>query len=133
MVRHRRPARRPRGGGRRSLAAGYGDAHRVVHETRGLVGAPAGTKEPAASVANWGAGVQLSLPTQKQDLRALIVTRMTITLTAWRDGRTLWTGSAVTAQVGGTQANAPAVVGAKLAGALVSRMPAVLEGPLSVP
>ncbi|MEA1085803.1 hypothetical protein SFC76_16175 [Sphingomonas sp. CD22] len=105
----------------------------IVHETRGLVGAPAGTKGPAASVANWGAGVQLSLPTQKQDLRALIVTRMTITLTAWRDGRTLWTGSAVTAQVGGTQANAPAVVGAKLAGALVSRMPAVLEGPLSVP
>ena len=105
----------------------------IDHEQRGLVGAPAGTKGPAASVANWGAGVQLSLPTHKQDLRALIVTRMTITLTAWRDGRTLWTGSAVTAQVGGTEANAPAVVGAKLAGALVSRMPAVLEGPLSVP
>lgn len=105
----------------------------IDHEQRGLVGAPSGTKAPAASVANWGGGVQLALPTQKQDLRALIVTRMTITLTAWRDGRTLWTGSAVTAQVGGTQANAPAVVGAKLAGALVSRMPAVLEGPLSVP
>lgn len=105
----------------------------IRHELRGLVGAPAGKKAPDAQVANWGAGVQLALPTQKQDLRALIVTRMTITLTAWRDGHTLWSGSAVTAQVAGTPANAPAVVGAKLAGALVSRMPAALDGPLSVP
>jgi len=105
----------------------------IRQEARGLVGAPAGAKAPNASVANWGGGVQFTLPTEKQDLRALIVTRMTITLTTWREGRTLWSGSAVTAQVGGTPANAPATVGAKLAGALVSRLPAVLEGPLSIP
>ena len=84
-------------------------------------------------MANWGGGISIALPTAKQDLRALIVTRMTITLSDWRSGKTLWTGSAVTAQVGGTAANAPATVGGKLANALVARMPAVLPEPLSVP
>jgi hypothetical protein len=105
----------------------------VDHEARGLVGAPATTKKADAAMANWGGGVSIALPTEKQDLRALIVTRMTITLSDWRSGRTLWTGSAITAQVGGTSANAPATVGTKLANALVARMPAVLDEPLSVP
>lgn len=105
----------------------------IEHETRGLVDAPARTRGADVGVANWGAGVSVALPTRKQNLQALIVTRMTITLTNWRDGRTLWTGTAVTAQVGGTPGNAPAVVGAKLADALVARIPALLDGPLSIP
>ena len=105
----------------------------IAHEARGLVDAPAQTRGADVGVANWGAGVSIALPTRKQNLQALIVTRMTITLSDWRDGRVLWTGSAVTAQVGGTPGNAPAVVGAKLADALVARIPAVLDGPLSIP
>lgn len=105
----------------------------VDHEARGLVGAPTQTRKADAAMANWGGGVSIALPTAKQDLRALIVTRMTVTLTDWRSGKLLWSGSAVTAQVGGTPANAPATVGAKLANALISRIPAVLDGPLSVP
>ncbi|WP_271300241.1 hypothetical protein [Sphingomonas sp. CV7422] len=105
----------------------------VDREARGLVGAPAPTKKADAAMANWGGGISIALPTAKQDLRALIVTRMTITLSDWRSGKTLWTGSAVTAQVGGTAANAPATVGGKLATALVARMPAALPEPLSVP
>lgn len=105
----------------------------INREERGVVAAPAPVAGPDMGVANWGAGVRITLPTRKQDLRALVVTRLTLTLVDARDDRTLWTGTAVTTQVAGTAADDPRALGKKLADALVVRMPAVLDGALSVP
>jgi hypothetical protein len=96
----------------------------IDRDVRGLVTAPAPVAGPDVSVGNWGRGVRISLPTRKQDLRPLVVTR---------SDRTLWTGTAVTTQVGGTPADDPHVLGTKLADALVMRMPAILDGALSIP
>lgn len=105
----------------------------IDREDRGVVAAPATVAGPDMGIANWGAGVRITLPTRKQDLRALVVTRLTLTLVDARDDRTLWTGTAVTTQVAGTAGDDPRVLGGKLAGALVTRMPAILDGALSVP
>lgn len=105
----------------------------IDRDVRGLVTAPAPVAGPDVSVGNWGRGVRISLPTRKQDLRPLVVTRMTLTLVDVRSDRTLWTGTAVTTQVGGTPADDPHVLGTKLADALVMRMPAILDGALSIP
>lgn len=105
----------------------------IEHETHGMVAATRGVTGRDIGVANWGGGMRIALPTRKQDLRALVVTRMTITLVDGRDGRMLWRGSAVTAQPGGTPGNSAPVVGSKLAEALVSQIPNVLEESLSVP
>jgi len=105
----------------------------IERQTRGLVAATGGVGRPSVGAANWGGGVSIALPARKQDLRALIVTRMTITLRDRRDDRLVWDGSAVTAQLDGTRDNNAAVVGAKLADALVSQIPAILHEPLSVP
>ncbi|PVE59668.1 hypothetical protein DC429_04560 [Arthrobacter sp. TPD3018] len=105
----------------------------IDRDVRGLVTAPAPVAGPDVSVGNWGTGVRISLPTRKQDLRPLVVTRMTLTLVDVRSDRTLWTGTAVTTQVGGTAADDPHALGTKLADALVVRMPALLDGALSIP
>lgn len=105
----------------------------IERDERGIVAAPVGVPGPDVSIGNWGSGVRIALPTRKQDLRPLIVTRMTLTLVDARSDRSVWTGTAVTTQVAGTPADDSHALGAKLAGALIARMPTALDGPLSIP
>lgn len=105
----------------------------IERDGRGIVAAPVAVRGPDVSLGNWGSGVRIALPTRKQDLRPLMVTRMTLTLVDARTDRPVWSGTAVTTQVAGTPADESHALGEKLAGALVARMPALLDGPLSIP
>ena len=106
---------------------------KVTRTARGAVTSKAKTPAPAAAVGNWGAAIGVSMPSNKQALRGLIVTELQVELVL-RDGmKPVWSGRALTAQAEGTGADAPATLAPKLANAAVRGFPAQQPEPLSIP
>lgn len=105
----------------------------VSRRVQGEVAADAPVAGTATQVGNWGAGMTVTLPSAKSQLRALVITELTIELVSRAEGRVVWRGSALTAQADGTPGDAPGAVAAKLAGAVMRGFPEVREGAVSVP
>lgn len=105
----------------------------VSRRAQGEVAADAPVAGTATQVGNWGAGKTVTLPSAKSQLRALVITELTIELVSRAEGRVVWRGSALTAQADGTPGDAPGAVAAKLAGAVMRGFPEVREGAVSVP
>jgi len=78
-------------------------------------------------------GLSLSLPSGKDQLHGLIVTRLEVTVSLRRDNRVVWTGQATTVRASGTRTGAPSVVAMALSDALLTWFPRQLPGPLPVP
>jgi hypothetical protein len=75
----------------------------------------------------------LTLPSGKDQLRGLIVTRLEVTVSLRRDDHVVWRGQATTVRASGTRAGAPSVVATALSDALLTWFPRQLPGPMSVP
>ena len=105
----------------------------VSRRAQGEVAADGQEAGAATQVGNWGAGLRVTLPSSKSQLRALVMTELTIELVSRAEGRVVWRGSALTAQADGTPGDAPGAVAAKLAGAVMRGFPEVREGAVSVP
>lgn len=106
---------------------------KVMRTARGAVTSKAKTPGPAAAVGNWGAAIGVSIPSNKQALRGLIVTELEVELVL-RDGmKPVWHGRALTAQAEGTSADAPATLAPKLASAAVRGFPAEQPEAISIP
>jgi hypothetical protein len=78
-------------------------------------------------------GLSLTLPSGKDQLRRLIVTRLTVTVSLRRNNHVVWTGQATTVRASGTRTGDTSVVAAALSDALLTWFPRQLPGPLSVP
>jgi len=78
-------------------------------------------------------GLSLTLPSGKDQLRGLIVTRLNVTVSMRRDNHVVWTGQATTVRASGTRTGDPSVVATALSDALLTWFPRQLPGPLSVP
>ena len=78
-------------------------------------------------------GLALTLPSGKDQLRGLIVTRLKVTVSLRRDNHVVWTGQATTVRASGTRTGDPSVVATALSDALLTWFPRQLPGPLSVP
>lgn len=106
---------------------------KVTRTARGAVTSKAKEPGPAAAVGNWGAAIGVTMPSNKQQLRGLIVTELEVELVR-RDGmQPVWRGRALTAQAEGTRADAPATLAPKLASAAIRGFPAQQPEPLSIP
>lgn len=105
----------------------------VSRSAQGEVAADGQEAGAATQVGNWGAGMTVTLPSAKSQLRTLVVTELTIELVSRAEDRVVWRGSALTAQADGTPGDAPGAVAAKLAGAVMRGFPEVREGAVSVP
>lgn len=103
------------------------------HEQGSVTAPGSAVAATSGGLGNWGASARVTLPTRKQGVHALIMTTMTLSIVSRSDGRRLWTGSALTAQVDGSAADAPAALGRSLGRALMSRYPEPVDGTVSVP
>ncbi|MBX3593300.1 hypothetical protein [Sphingomonas sp.] len=90
-------------------------------------------KASAGSTGNWGVGLAVAMPSNKRQLRGLIVTELTVEIIDRASGERVWTGRALTAQAEGTRTDAPEALAAKLAPAAIGRFPAADDAPVSVP
>jgi hypothetical protein len=77
--------------------------------------------------------LSLTLPSGKDQLRGLIVTRLKVTVSLRRENHVVWTGQATTVRASGTRTGDPSVVATALSDALLTWFPRQLPGPLSVP
>jgi hypothetical protein len=73
------------------------------------------------------------LPSGKDQLRGLIVTRLKVTVSLRRENHVVWTGQATTVRASGTRTGDPSVVATALSDALLTWFPRQVPGPLSVP
>lgn len=105
----------------------------VTRTPRGAVAANGREARANPLLGNWGAGLNVTMPSGKTQLRGLIVTELTIELTRRGDTAPSWTGRAATAQAEGTNADSPAELGAKLASAALRQFPAQASTAISVP
>lgn len=106
---------------------------KVTRTARGAVTSKGKEPGPAAAVGNWGAAIGFTMPSNKQQLRGLIVTELEVELVL-RDGmKPVWRGRAVTAQAEGTRADMPATLAPKLANGAVRSFPAEQPDPISIP
>ncbi len=105
----------------------------LTRSAQGPVTAPGSAIASSAGVANLGAGLRVTLPTNKQQIHELMVSTLTLSLVSRKDGRVIWTGKALTAQVEGTRADAPGELGRRLTQALMTRYPQPAPETLSVP
>lgn len=106
---------------------------RVTQQVRGVGTARAITPSASGSVGGWGAQARVSLPTSKMQVQGLVVTRLSVELVLRRDMRSVWSGSATTAQVQGAPANMSPAVARKLADAAIRAFPVTWKEPVSVP
>lgn len=106
---------------------------KLTRTARGAVASNAREPKASSSVGNWGAAVGVTLPSDKRQLRGLIVTELEVEIVR-RDGTGQpWRGRALTAQAEGTQADAPSVLAPKLANAAIRGFPAVQPEAVSIP
>lgn len=105
----------------------------VSRRAQGEVASDAPVAGTATQAGNWGVGMTVTLPSAKSQLRALVITELTIELVSRADGQVVWRGSALTAQADGTAGDAPEAVATKLAGAVMRGFPEVREEAVSVP
>ncbi len=103
----------------------------VKRAARGAVASNGREPGAVASAGNWAIGV--TLPSDKRQLRGLIVTELTVELVNRADMKPVWSGSALTAQAEGTRADVPSTLAAKLAPAVIRSFPSNLAEPVSVP
>ncbi len=80
-----------------------------------------------------GGGFSVGLPSRKEQLRALVVTKLRVTVSLRADSRVVWTAEASTARAAGTAGGSPEAVAGALCDALLRWFPHPLPGPLSVP
>lgn len=106
---------------------------RIGQQHRGSVTADGPEAGPSVAVGNWGGGVSLTLPSRKTSLRDLVITDLHVEIFQRSDRRLVWSGSAITAQVEGTQAGSAKALSAKLASALIPHFPVTMESSISVP
>lgn len=106
---------------------------RIDQQRRGSVTADGLEAGPSVAVGNWGGGVSLTLPSRKTSLRDLVITDLHVEVFQRSDRRLVWSGSAITAQVDGTQAGSAKALGVKLASALIPQFPVTTEFSISVP
>lgn len=99
---------------------------------RGVVRSGNDRSDRPGMVAGLG-GLSLTLPSGKDQLRGLIVTRLQVTVSLRRHNHVVWTGQATTVRPSGTRTGAPSVVATALSDALLTWFPRPLPGPLSVP
>lgn len=106
---------------------------KVARATRGAVASNSREPRADALAGNWGVGLNVAMPSNKRQLRGLVVTELTIELT--RRGETVpaWTGRASTAQLAGTPADAPDALARKLASAVLRQFPEGSGEGISVP
>ncbi|RZL84826.1 MAG: hypothetical protein EOP66_02300 [Sphingomonas sp.] len=104
----------------------------VSQTQRGVVRSSGETSGRRTMGAGLG-GLSLTLPSGKDQLHGLIVTRLEVTVSLRRDNHVVWTGQATTARVSGTRAGDPSSVATALSDALLTWFPRPLPGPLSVP
>lgn len=105
----------------------------ISRAARGAVASNAPEQGSSGSVGNWGGAFGVTLPSDKRQLRGLIVTQLTVELVTRADMQPVWRASALTAQAEGTKADAPAALAAKLAPAIIRAFPTSLAEPVSVP
>lgn len=104
----------------------------VSQTQRGVVRSGNDRSDRSGMAAGLG-GLSLTLPSGKDQLRGLIVTRLEVTVSLRRDSRVVWTGQATTVRPSGTRTGDSSVVAAALSDALLTWFPRQLPGPLSVP
>lgn len=104
----------------------------VSQTQRGVVRSGNERSDRPAMAAGLG-GLSLTLPSGKDQLHGLIVTRLEVTVSMRRDNHVVWTGQATTVRASGTKTGDPSVVAAALSDALLTWFPRQLPGPLSVP
>ncbi|MEG3181208.1 hypothetical protein [Sphingomonas sp. LT1P40] len=106
---------------------------KLTRTARGAVTSDEKEPRAAGGVGNWGAAVGVTLPSDKRQLRGLIVTELEVEIVR-RDGTgPAWRGRALTAQAEGTRADAPAVLAPKLAAAAIRGFPAQQTEAASIP
>ncbi|PTW47321.1 hypothetical protein C8J25_10336 [Sphingomonas faeni] len=104
----------------------------VSQTQRGVVRSGNDRSDRPGVAAGFG-GLSLTLPSGKDQLHGLIVTRLKVTVSLRRDSHVVWTGQATTVRASGTRTGDPSVVAAALSDALLTWFPRQLPGPLSVP
>ena len=77
--------------------------------------------------------LSLTLPSGKDQLRGLILTRLKVTVSLRRDNHVVWTGQATTVRASGTRTGDPSAIATALSDALLTWFPRQLPGPVSVP
>ncbi len=106
---------------------------KLTRTARGAVAADGRERRASGNVGNWGAGLSVTMPSDKTQLRGLIVTELEVELVR-RDGmQPVWRGRALTAQAEGTRNDAPEVLAPKLAAAAMRGFPAEQTEAMSVP
>ena len=105
----------------------------LTRAERGAVASNGRERGAAGGLGNWGGAVSVALPSDKRQLRGLIVTTLKVELVSRADETVMWTGSALTAQAEGTRNDTPAALAAKLAPAVIRAFPQTLAEPLSIP
>ncbi|HEV7289277.1 hypothetical protein [Sphingomonas sp.] len=105
----------------------------LTRAARGAVASNGREQGAAGGLGNWGGAVSVTLPSDKRQLRGLIVTTLTVELVSRADEKVVWSGSALTAQAEGTRNDTPTALAAKLAPAIIRAFPQTLAEPLSIP
>ena len=72
----------------------------VARESRGVVLSRVPAEHPSAQVGNWGGAVSVPIGTHKTRLQDLSVVTLTVRLTTRAEHRLVWSGAALTADVG---------------------------------
>lgn len=106
---------------------------KVTRTARGAVTSNAREPGAGAAVGNWGGAVAVTLPSDKRQLRGLIVTELEVELVLREGMQPVWRGHALTAQAEGTRADAPAALAPKLANATIRSFPVQQPEPISIP
>ncbi|MCW4461937.1 hypothetical protein OK349_09475 [Sphingomonas sp. BT-65] len=106
---------------------------KLTRTARGAVTSNAKEEGMATAIGNWGAAIGVTLPSDKRQLRGLIVTELEVEILLREGMQRVWSGRAVTAQAEGTKADAPAALAAKLAPAVIRRFPAQSDEAISIP
>lgn len=104
----------------------------VSQQQRGSVTADGVEAKSAVNIGNWGESVRLTPPSKKMNLHNLIITRLDIKVRRRGDDQLVWSGSALTAQVAGTEVGSIAAISVKLANAVISQFLITVQGPISV-
>lgn len=106
---------------------------KLTRTARGAVAADARERRASGNVGNWGAGLNVTMPSNKTELRGLIVTELEVELVRREGMQPVWRGRALTAQAEGTRNDAPEVLAPKLAAAAIRGFPAEQTEAMSVP
>lgn len=91
--------------------------------------------EPGAdgNLGNWGASLGVTLPSDKRQIRSLVVTELQIEILLRDATQPVWSGRALTVKPQGTPGDTPAALAKKLADAIMRAFPEQMADPASVP